>query len=199
MLDLHARHEWGDRWLMSQIAESTVAVVGLGGIGRMTAERLAALGAHVIGVHRRQVDAPGVARTVSIAEFPVVAATVDAIVISLPETPATYHLLGREILQRVKPGVTIVNVGRGSTVDEIALVEALHDGRVGLAVLDVTEREPLPPEDPLWDAPNLLISPHTAAVRRSEERLMAEHFAANATRLLDGEPLVGLVDMKEFY
>jgi phosphoglycerate dehydrogenase-like enzyme len=103
------------------------------------------------------------------------------------------------VLAAVKPGITIVNVGRGTTVDEPALIDALADGRVGLAVLDVTYSEPLAADSPLWDLPNVVIAPHTAAISPHEPRLITELFADNARRLLDGEELRNRVDTVEFY
>jgi phosphoglycerate dehydrogenase-like enzyme len=124
---------------------------------------------------------------------------VDAIVLALPGTAQTDRMLSREVLAAIKPGATVVNVGRGTTVDEAALADALSDGRVGLAVLDVTYVEPLPSTSPLWDLPNVLLSPHTAAISAHEPRLIAELFVANATALLDGMPLKNVVNTVEFY
>ncbi len=174
-------------------------MVGLGGIGRRSAELLAGLGARVIGVHRHQVEAVGVEKVIPVEELAEAASEADAIVLTLPGTEQTHKLLSREVLARVKPGITIVNVGRGTTVDEDALIEALQDGRVGFAALDVVYREPLAPESPLWDLPNVLISPHSAALNAEEDRRIAELFAANATRLIDGQPLVNRVNTREFY
>jgi phosphoglycerate dehydrogenase-like enzyme len=194
-----ARHEWNNRWAMGQVAEQTILVVGLGGIGRRVAVVLAALGARVVGVHRRQVDAPGVAEIVPVEQLADAASRADAIVLALPGTELSHHMLSREVLANVKRGVTIVNVGRGSTIDEEALIEALRDGRVGFAALDVVEKEPLDPESPLWEMPNVLLSPHSAALSTNEDRRIAELFADNATRLLDGLPLINRVNTREFY
>ncbi|HEY5320029.1 MAG TPA: D-2-hydroxyacid dehydrogenase [Galbitalea sp.] len=194
-----ARHEWNNRWTMGQVAEQTILVVGLGGIGRRAALVLSALGARVIGVHRRQVDVAGVAEIVPVEELADAASRADAIVLALPGTEQTHHMLSREVLANVKRGVTIVNVGRGSTVDEQALIEALRDGRVGFAALDVVEKEPLDPDSPLWEMPNVLLSPHSAALSTNEDRRIAELFADNATRLLDGLPLINRVNTREFY
>ncbi len=190
---------WGDRRSLPLVGGRRVLVVGLGGVGGAVARKLAALGAHVVGVHRRAVDAPGVVEVVALDRLAEELARADAIVMCLPGTDATRHLLGRDLLARVKPGITVVNVGRGSTIDESALIAALGDGRVGFAALDVFEEEPLPSSSPLWSLPNVLVSPHTAAINDDEERLVAELFAANATRLIDGEPLVNVVDTIEFY
>lgn len=194
-----AAHEWGGFRSMGLVSRSTVLVVGLGSIGRATAAKLSALGAHVVGIHRRPVEAPGVAEVRPVGELADAAAGADAIVLALPGTDATVGMLSAEVLAAVKPGVTVVNVGRGTTVDEPALIAALQDGRVGAAVLDVTAVEPLAPESPLWDIPGVLISPHTAAIAGGEERAIAELVADNARRLLDGEPLRNVVDTVEFY
>jgi len=193
------RHEWRSRLVMPAAADQTVAVVGLGSIGRAAAQKLALLGYHVVGVHRRQVEAEGVERIEPVERLADVAAEADAIVLALPGTDATEKLFGREVLARIKPGATVVNVGRGTTVDEPALVEALQDGRVGFAALDVFAVEPLPADSPLWDMPHVVIAPHTAGVDAHEPRIVAELFAENARRLLDGEPLLNVVDPVEFY
>ena len=118
---------------------------------------------------------------------------------TLPGTDATTGLLGRDFFAGLKPGATVVNVGRGTVIDEPALIEALTNGRVGFAALDVFATEPLPKDSPLWTMPNVLVSPHTAALSRHEDRRIAEVFSDNATRLLDGRPLRNLINTEEFY
>ena len=193
------RHEWMPRVAMGLAPDMTVAVVGLGGIGKVAASKLAGLGYRVIGIHRHEVEAPGVSRIYPVEQFAEVAGFVDAIVLALPGTAQTDRMLSREVLAAIKPGATVVNVGRGTTIDEPALVAALVDGRVGFAALDVTYVEPLPSDSPLWDLPNVLISPHTAAISEHEPRLITELFAANATAFLDGKPLKNVVNTIEFY
>ena len=124
---------------------------------------------------------------------------VDAIVLTLPGTAATEKLIGAEVLTAVKPGTVLVNVGRGTVIDEDALLPALRDGRIGYAALDVFATEPLPERSPLWSEPNVLVSPHNAAPNAAEDRLIAELFARNATRLLDGDELLNAVDTVDFY
>jgi phosphoglycerate dehydrogenase-like enzyme len=193
------RHEWAPRMVMPAAEDQTVAVVGLGSIGRASAQKLAALGYRVIGVHRHEVEAEGVERIEPIERLADVAAEVDAIVLALPGTASTERMLSREVLARIKPGATIVNVGRGTTVDEPALIEALEDGRVGFAALDVFAVEPLAAASPLWDLPQVVIAPHTAGVDGHEPRRVIRIFADNARRLIDGEPLHNVVDPVEFY
>ena len=191
--------EWSGRWTMNQVSEQTVLVLGLGGIGRLVVEKLAALGMTVMGTSRHETGVAGVSRVVHPDRLLEVAAEVDAVVNTLPGTTATEHLLGRAFFAVLRPGAVVVNVGRGTVIEEAALVDALQSGRVGFAALDVFEVEPLSVESPLWTMDNVLVSPHTAALNAAEDRLIAELFAANATRLLDDEPLINRVNTLEFY
>ncbi|WP_223691153.1 D-2-hydroxyacid dehydrogenase [Leifsonia poae] len=192
-------HEWSGRWSMAQLGEQTVLVLGLGGIGAEVARLLAAFGTQVIGTsrHERPVgDVDEIVRPDGLIEA---AARVDAVVVALPGTASTANLLDEAFFSALRPGTILVNVGRGSVIDEESLLRALDDGRVGFAALDVTAVEPLPADSPLWDHPNVLISPHTAALNAGEDRRIAELFADNATRLLDGRALRNRVDTVEFY
>lgn len=191
--------EWSGRWVMPQLSDLTVLVLGLGGIGRRVAAKLAALGVTVIGMARSDRDEPSVTRIVHPDDVVSVLPGVDAVVNTLPGTDATHHLVDADFLGALKPGATIVNVGRGTVVDERALVAALESGAVGFAALDVFEVEPLPQDSPLWSHPNVLVSPHTGGLTDTEELRIVELFAANARRLLDGQPLINVVDTVEFY
>lgn len=193
------RHEWEDRWEMRHLDEMTVLVVGLGGIGAAVASRLSAFGGTVWGTSRSGTPVDGLDRVVPLAELPDAVGEVDAIIVTLPGTAQTEHLIGEELLSRAKPGVIVVNVGRGSVIDERALLAELDSGRVAYAALDVFEQEPLPADSALWDHPRVLVSPHTAALSRQEDARIARLFADNARRLLDGEPLRNAVDTIEFY
>ncbi|WP_309102426.1 D-2-hydroxyacid dehydrogenase [Microbacterium sp.] len=190
---------WPDRWEMRQVDDMTVLVVGLGGIGGECAWRLKALGARVWGTTRTGDPVDAVDRLVALDQLTDAAGHVDAIVVTLPGTEQTHHLIGDAVLGAVAEGTTLVNVGRGTVIDERALLAALEDGRIGFAALDVFEREPLDPASALWSHPNVLVSPHTAALSSKEEERIARRFAENATRLLDGEPLRAVVDTVEFY
>lgn len=191
---------WSGRWPMREIDRSTVLVLGLGHIGRELAVKAHGLGMRVIGTSRRSgLQAPGVDEVVDPGELDSVIGRVDAIVNTLPGTDATKGLLSADLLGAVHPGTTVVSVGRGTVIDEEALVAALQSGRVGMAVLDVFATEPLPRTSPLWSLPNVIVSPHTAANSPREERLIAELFADNATRFLDQKPLRNVVNTVEFY
>lgn len=190
---------WSTRWAMKQVFQMTVLVVGMGNIGRATAARFAALGARVIGVNRTVREVPGVEKVYPSDQIVEAAKQADAIVNTLPQALDTDKLISAEVWANVKPGVIFASTGRGTCVDEDALVAALQDGRVAFAAMDVFAREPLPADSPLWEMENVLVSPHTGALNDSEDALIARMFAENARRLLDGEELANRIDRINFY
>lgn len=192
------RH-WSDRWEMGLLSQQRVLLVGLGGIGRVVARKLSALGVAVVGTSRSGKPVEGVEELVHPDDLVDAARDVDGIVVSLPGTSATEKMVDAKVFRAAKPGFTLVSLGRGTVIDEPALIDALEDGQVGFAALDVFASEPLTPDSPLWTAENVLISPHTAALNSAEDRLIADLFAENATRFLDGRPLRNPVDTVEFY
>jgi phosphoglycerate dehydrogenase-like enzyme len=199
LLQQQREKRWTDRWEMGLLSQQRVLLVGLGGIGRVVAAKLAALGVTVIGTSRSGEPVPGVDELVHPDDLAHAARDVDAIVVSLPGTAATEGLVDAKVLRAAKPGFTLVSVGRGTVIDEPALIDALRDEHVGFAALDVFASEPLVPDSPLWADPRVLISPHTAALNSAENRLIAQLFADNATRYLGGRPLRNRVDTVEFY
>lgn len=183
---------------MAQLSDSTVLIVGMGGIGKECASRFRAMGANVWGTSRHALADPSLDRVVVMDDLEHAASNADVIVITLPNTEGTRHLIDEKILSSLR-GAIFVSIGRGTVVDEPALAAALDDGRVAFAALDVFDVEPLPASSPLWSHPNVLISPHTAALTSREEERVARRFAQNASRFLDGEPLLAEVDIVEFY
>ncbi len=194
-----AAKQWPPRRPMRQVAEQTVLVVGLGGIGVETARLLKAFGATVLGVKRTVEPVEYVDEVHGTDQLAALAARADAIVVTLPGTDATTGLIDRTVLQAARPGVVLVNVGRGTVIDEQALIDALRSGQVGSAYLDVFAVEPLPHDSPLWELQTVLVSPHTAALNPAEDRRIAELFADNLRRFLDGQPLRNVMDTKDFY
>jgi phosphoglycerate dehydrogenase-like enzyme len=199
LLEQKSNHDWSERWQMKHLFQQTVLVVGLGSIGRATAKKLAALGVRVIATSRHGATAEGVSEVIHPNRIAATVAGVDGIVVTLPGTDATRGMISADVLAALKPGATVVNVGRGTVIDEQALVESLKSGHVGFAALDVFATEPLPAGSPLWTLPNVLISPHSAALNENIDRDIARLFAENATRYLDGEPMRNVVDTVEFY
>jgi phosphoglycerate dehydrogenase-like enzyme len=150
LLDQQHRTEWSGRWTMGLVSQQRILLVGLGSIGRATAAKLKALGATVIGTSRSNVPVDDVDEIVHPDNLIDAVADVDGIVVSLPGTAATEGLLSADVFAKVKPGVTIVSVGRGTVIDEAAMTAALADGRIGFAALDVFAAEPLTSTTPLW-------------------------------------------------
>jgi phosphoglycerate dehydrogenase-like enzyme len=176
----------------------TVGIVGLGSIGTEVARRALAFGSRVVGVRRHPGPSPveGVTATTDLGE---VLGAADHLVVAAPATPATAHLLDEAAFARVRPGLHLVNVARGTLVDQEALVRALDDGRVAVASLDVVDPEPLPAGHVLYRHPKVRLTPHVSwSSPRTVPRTM-ELFAANLDRYRAGEPLAGRVDPSEGY
>ena len=176
---------------------STITVVGMGDIGSRFAHLAKAMGATVRGVRRTQGDIPADFDAVYTADRLAEAVMdVDAVIMALPGTPATRHLVNADILACMDKRTIIVNCGRGSTLDEAALVAALQEKRLAGAVLDVMEVEPLPTTSPLWHMENVIITPHISG--RNEDPIngqsIYEIFADNLHRFIQGQPLSHVVD-----
>ncbi|MCI2422624.1 D-2-hydroxyacid dehydrogenase [Saccharopolyspora sp. K220] len=197
--ELQSQHVWAPHWAMRQLREQTVLILGLGGIGMETARLVSALGARVIGIKRRPEPVPYVDSVHGIEELPRLVAQADGIVITLPGTPYTEKLVDADLIAAMKPGTVIINVGRGTVIDEPALIDALRSGHIRSACLDVAATEPLPADSPLWMMPQVLISPHTAAEDPGKPRRIATLFAANLESFVRGEPMRNVVDTKHFY
>src|SRR6478609_5083103 len=178
---------------------SRLVVTGLGEIGLETARIAKALGMKVNGTKRTVEPIDGIDQVVDNAGLPALLATADAVVNTLPGTAYTEKLFNRDLFAAMKPGTTFVNVGRGTVVDEDALLEALDNGQVGYACLDVFAVEPLPKDSPLWNHPKVTVSPHTSALSAAENRLITERFCSNLRTFLDGGDLPHLVDTVHFY
>ena len=184
-----AAHSWR-RYTVRGLAGQRALVVGLGEIGREVARVLSTLGMDVWGLRRSAGDAPpGVSRVLTRDELREALSHVDALVLAAPMTDDTRGMIGEAELAALPQGAVIVNIGRGGLVDEPALIRALQDGRLGGLVTDVAAREPLPEDSPLWDLPNVLISPHSAATAFQENDRILEIFTGNLRRYLDGRPL----------
>ncbi|EIP98441.1 phosphoglycerate dehydrogenase-like oxidoreductase [Opitutaceae bacterium TAV1] len=156
----------------------TVVLLGYGAIARRLVELLAPFGMKIYAVRRRAYSERGV-HVISEEKLTAVLAEADHVVNVLPDNAATLNYVNARRLSAVKPGARFYNIGRGTTVDNRALLEALGSGRIGGAYLDVFEQEPLPPEHPLWSAPNCYITPHSAGGRRDQDEAIADHFLKN--------------------
>jgi phosphoglycerate dehydrogenase-like enzyme len=176
----------------------TLGLVGLGGIGVAVAQRALAFGMRV-RAFRRSAAASPLAGVEVVGELPTLASDSDHLVIAASATPQTRGLVGRELLSRVRPGVHLVNVARGSLLDQEALREALGDRGVARASLDVVEPEPLPEGHWLYTHPRVRLSPHISWSMPGAVEALFDTFAENLRRYRVGEPLEGRVDLARGY
>ncbi len=186
------RQQLGATWQIHdwrEVAGSTWLVVGLGHIGGAVAVRARALGAHVIGCRRTPSAGDPADRTVTPDRLPEVVGDADVVVLSAPATAATRHLVDAGFLAAMRPGSLLVNVGRGSLVDEEALLVALDAGKPAAAALDVFATEPLPSDHPFWTHPRVRLTPHNAAGGFGRFGRQADLFETNLGHYLAGGPL----------
>ena len=194
--DLAVRNQAAARWdteafyaadaPLRELSRSTVGIVGLGGVGTEVAERCRALGARVLGLRRTSRAGPeGVEVLTGDAGLRRLLAESDAVVITTPDTPGTRGLIDAGALEAMKAGSVLINVARGSVVDEVALIRALRDGALRGAGLDVFATEPLPEDSPLWGMSNVLVTPHVSPVTRHFWRREADVVLHNLRCFLD--------------
>lgn len=176
----------------------TMAIVGLGAIGRGVAVRARAFGVHVVGLRRsaapgdRDPDVDELAPADTLAE---VVARSDIVVVCAAGSSANRDMFDASMFAAMRPGSWFVNVSRGDLVVEAALIEALESGHLAGAAIDVARTEPLPSDDPLWGAPNLLVSPHISTAGANYRRRVVELFVRNFERYVAGEPLDNVIDL----
>lgn len=193
------------RFSGTELAGQTMAIIGPGRIGREVARLAKAFRMHVIGLGRDsdpdRASALGFDRMVPRAELHDMLGQADCLVLCAPQTPETDNIMGAAEFAALKPGAVFVNIGRGTLVDETALLTALQDGRIAFAALDVFREEPLPPDSPFWGLPNVLINPHSASTVDTENGKLTERFIANLGHYLDGNlaELSPVLDKKRLY
>jgi phosphoglycerate dehydrogenase-like enzyme len=200
------RSHWGqqDIWdkpqHLTELSGRVLLIVGFGSIGRELAKRARAFDMRVWGVTRSgRGDSTHAEKIVPASQLEAALPHADYVVIAAPETTETRHLIGAKQIARMKPSARLINIGRGSLLDDAALILALEKGTLAGAALDVTSVEPLPPESPLWKAPNLFITPHTSAV---SDRLWHRETALLMDlleRWFDGREMFNQVDFARGY
>jgi phosphoglycerate dehydrogenase-like enzyme len=186
---------------LRRVAGSRMGVIGLGQIGTAIAKRAAGAGMDVAGIRRRP-DLPHpdcIDRVYGPSQLPDLLAQSDFVVLAVPLTSATRELIGSRELRLMKRSAFLVNVGRGKLVVEPDLVDALRAHTIAGAALDVVEHEPLDPASPLWDLPNVLLTPHTSGFRPDYWDAVVDLFADNLTRYLERRELLNVVDKQAGY
>ena len=188
-------HAWNytqRRYDSHLLGNETVLLLGFGAIGRRLVELLAPFHLNIIAVRRQTRSERGV-RIIPEAAVSSALGQADHIVNILPDNESTRNYVNERRLACCKAGARFYNVGRGTTVDQRALLEALRSGRISEAYLDVFEVEPLPPDDPLWTAKNCYITPHTAGGRRDQDEAIVRHFLRNLAAFTEGQPMIDRV------
>lgn len=218
LLDLQRRSEWPkgkrDQFLPSELRGATVGLVGYGSVAREVARLCHTFGMTVLATKRNAMDLtdpgytpPGTGdpdgsmlrRLYPPQALKPMLGLCDYVVLTVPLTPATRGLIGAAEIRAMKPTAVLINVSRGSIVDEPALIEALRENRVGGAALDVFAEEPLPESSPLWKLPNVILTPHISGTSPHYDERAIDLFADNLRRYLTGQPLLNLVNKERGY
>ena len=189
--DAQAKNKW-DSFEADTLQGKEFVFIGTGSIGAHVANVARTFGMKTVGVSRSGVSLDSFDRMYSTDKLNQAMQTADFILLSVPETPASNRLIGKSTLAAVKPGATLINVGRGSTLDIAAVIEALEGGQLSSVILDVFDTEPLPADSPLWGTPGVILTPHIAAV--SQPQIIAKKFLNNLSRFNLGDELVDVID-----
>jgi phosphoglycerate dehydrogenase-like enzyme len=199
-------HEWAQQRMFAErppvreLAGATVGLVGLGAIGRAVAQSAKALAMRVVAVREHPEKGSQAADAIfGPGQIDEIFRQSDYVVLAAPLTGNTKAIANAGRLALMKPDACLINVGRGALVDEAALAAALGHKKIGGAALDVFPKEPLAADSPLWDVPNLLITPHTAALTEQQWERHYALFAENLRRYLGGQPLLSVVDKRKGY
>lgn len=196
------RHNW-ERYAGTDLRDRTLGIVGVGKIGAEVARLSRAFGMTVLGTKRntKGVDPASLQldELYPLDDLPTLLKRSEYLVLIAPHTPETERMLGPAELALLPRGAFVINIGRGATIDEAALVAALRSGHLGGAALDVFVEEPLPADSPLWDMPNVLISPHSASTSDRENQRLTDLFCENLRRYLAGQPLLNVLNTEMLY
>ena len=194
------KQHWA-RYCGFELESKTAAIIGLGKIGQETARLAKAFGMRVVGNRRHPDDPqmPNVDQLYGPDELDALLAEADFLVLAVPHTPETEGLIGPEQIAKLPDGAVIINVARGQVIDQQAMTEALQNGKLRGAALDVFEVEPLPSGDPLWTLPNVIISPHSASTADTENAKITALFIDNLQRHLRGDRLRNVLNVERLY
>ena len=195
-----SKKHW-QRYSGGELSGKRATIVSVGSVGRHVGRTLSHLGVTVTGVSRRsdQATPDGFEAIVPVDELERALSGTDLLVICSPLTPQTRNLIGERELELLKPGAIVTNIGRGPVIDERALLRLLDTGHLAGAVLDVFEQEPLPPESPFWELPNVVVSPHSGSTTEGENNRITSLFIDNLQRFLEHRPLVNLYEADRGY
>ena len=202
MAEEKKRHNW-ERYCGTELRGKTLAVISLGRTGQEIARLGKSFGMRVIGTKRHTVGVDpsslNVDQLYPWTNLQPLLKEADFVVLCIPHTSETEGMIGEEEFATMKPGSVLINIARGTIYDEPAFIRALESGHLAGAAIDVAAKEPLPPESPLWDMPNVIISPHSASTADSENWKLTDLFCDNLLRYLDGQNLRNVLNKKTLY
>jgi phosphoglycerate dehydrogenase-like enzyme len=202
MHELQGQKKW-ERYAGTDLVGRTVVIFGHGSIGREVGRLARAFGMHAVGVKRsvegESPEAHNLDELHPASAFRDLLPRAEFLVLAAPHTRETERVLGVDEFARLPKGAVLINIGRGALVDEAAMIDALEDGRLGGAALDVFATEPLPADSPLWTLPNVLVCPHSASTSDRENGRLTELFCDNLRRFLRGERLRNVLDVVRMY
>lgn len=190
---------WDSSIPVDELTSKTLCIVGAGSIGLEIARKAKAFDMKVIGLNRSPKTLANFDEVLGMEALEKVLGLADYTVVSVPLTEETYHLIGQKAFKSMKESSIFINISRGDTVDETALISALQEGRIAGAGLDVFHKEPLPVENPLWDMENVIITPHCAGDSPYLERRALELFAENLILFRQGKPMKNVIDLGKKY
>jgi phosphoglycerate dehydrogenase-like enzyme len=195
-----AAHHW-ERYCTTELAGKTLAIIGLGKIGRETARLAKAFDMRVIGSRRHHSDTsvPNIDGLYRPGQLTPLLVNTDFLLLSCPHTPETEGLIGAKEIALLPRGAVLINIARGAVLHQDALIESLRSGHLRGAALDVFASEPLPPDNPLWTMPNVIISPHSASTADSENQKIVRLFCDNLNRFLANESLLNVLNVENYY
>jgi glyoxylate/hydroxypyruvate reductase A len=200
LMDAQKRARHWQRFNNTELRSMKVGIIGLGRIGRDLAQVCKFFGMRVLACRRSIGDTPPtVDQLYAPQQLDQLLPQVDFLVLCTPHTPETDGMINAKRIRSLKRGAVLINIARGAIVDQAELTRSLRDGHLGGAALDVTDPEPLPADDPLWELPNVIISHHSASTADTENRKLTDLFIRNLHRYLNGEPLENLLDIDLMY
>ena len=188
-----------ERYCGEELTGKTLAIVGLGRVGQEVARHGKRMDMRVVGTRRSDAPVPDVDKLFRPTELHAMLREADYLVLAAPHTPETEGIIGEAELALMKPSAVLINIGRGALVDEDALIRALQQKRLAGAALDVFRVEPPPRDSPLWEMPNVIMSPHSASTVTQENARITDLFCDNLRRYLGGQPLRNVLDTTKLY
>jgi len=198
-MDREKRAKHWERYCGEELTGKTLAIVGLGRVGQEVARHGKKMDMRVVGMRRSNTPVEGVDKMFDRDQLRKVLGETDFLVLVAPHTPETEGMIGADEIAALKQGAVLINIGRGQLVDEPAMIRALKEGHLAGAALDVFSTEPPPADSPLWDMPNVIISPHSASTVTQENARITDIFCDNLQRYLSGQPLRNVLDTEKLY